>query len=124
MTLRARIADVRRRIVEGVGLVASIEAASTTDAEYNALMDLCNAACEDDYDGPDMTGDQALAILAKMEPVWLYTVVEAEMFGSRAWLVVREDGAVCGYRHWLYPALEYTAERMEVDERTRHLWED
>ena len=59
-----------------------------------------------------------------MDPVYIYTVVEGEMFGSGVWLVVREDGAVCGYRHWLYPALEYTAERMEVDERTRHLWED
>ena len=65
------------------------------------MMDLSNAACEDDYDGPDMTGEAAVSILNKMDPLYIYTVVEGEMFGSGAWLVVREDDMVVGYRHWL-----------------------
>lgn len=60
----------------------------------------------------------------RRHPVHIYTVVEDEMFGARAWLVVRDDDHVVGYRRFLYPALEYVVEVMAEDERTRHLWED
>lgn len=62
-----RLPELRRRIERGGYLVDSIEKVSRTDAEYNALMDLCNRACPEDYDGPDLSGAQALAILDQME---------------------------------------------------------
>ena len=64
---RSRLQELRGLIEAGGGLVDSIDAVSRTNTEYNALMDRCNAACPEDYDGPDMTGKQALAIVDKME---------------------------------------------------------
>ena len=62
-----RLPELRRRIEAGGYLVDSIEKVSRTNAEYNALIDRVNDACPEDYDGPDLAGPQALAILDKME---------------------------------------------------------